>query len=66
MLNLSFDSVEIETQKKNIQVIDEFNVEITMTVLFTGKRNDKIYKDVRKLLLVGEGDVWLVDKLLNN
>jgi len=58
--------VEIETQKKNIQVIDEFNVEITMTVLFTGKRNDKIYKDVRKLLLVGEGDVWLVDKLLNN
>lgn len=58
--------MEIETQKKNIQVIDEFNVEITMTVLFTGKRNDKIYKDVRKLLLVGEGDVWLVDKLLNN
>lgn len=65
LLNLSFDSVEIETQKSNTQVIDEHNTKITMTVLFTGKRNDRIYKDVKKILLINEGDAWLVDKLLN-
>lgn len=65
-LNLSFDSVQIDTQKSNTQAIDEYKIKVTMTVLLTGKRNDKIYKDVRKVLLVKEGDVWLVDKLLNN
>jgi len=65
LLNLSFDSVEIETQKSNTQVIAEHNTKITMTVLFTGKRNDRIYKDVKKVLLVKEGNVWLVDKFLN-
>jgi len=65
-LNLSFDSVQIDTQKSNTQAIDEYKIKVTITVLLTGKRNDKIYKDVRKVLLVKEGDVWLVDKLLNN
>jgi hypothetical protein len=35
-----------------------------MTVLFTGKRDGGIYKDVKKVLLVKEGDIWLVDQLL--
>jgi len=64
LLNLSFDSVKIEIQKAKAQVIDEFSVKITMTVLFTGQRNDGIYKDVKKVRLIKEGNLWLVDQLL--
>jgi hypothetical protein len=56
--------VDIEIQKAKAQVLDDFSRQITMTVLFTGKRNGGIYKDVKKVLLVKEGDMWLVDKLL--
>ena len=64
LLHLSFDTVEIETQKAKAQVLDDFSRKITMTVLFTGKRDGGIYKDVKKVLLVKEGDIWLVDQLL--
>ncbi|WP_057833020.1 hypothetical protein [Colwellia sp. TT2012] len=64
MLNLSFDSVSIETQKSTTKVIDEFNVEVSMTVLLTGTRNDKIYKEVKKIQLIKKGNSWLVNKLL--
>ncbi len=64
LLNLSFDSVTIEAQKSNTKVIDDLNVQVTMTILLTGMRNERIYKDVRSIHLIKKGDIWLVDKLL--
>lgn len=65
-LNLSFDSVTMETQKSNTKVIDEFNVQVVITVMLTGLRNEKTYKEVKKVQLIKSNNVWLVDKLLKN
>jgi hypothetical protein len=64
LLNLSFDSVSIETQKSASKVIDETNIQVTMTILLTGKRNDKSYKEVKRIRLIKKESIWLVDKLL--
>lgn len=66
LLNLYFDSVKIETQKLNTQVIDDFNSRTTMTALFTGERNGKLHKDIKKIILLKKGDAWLVDQVLDN
>ena len=64
MFNLSFDSVSVNTQKSGAKVIDEFNEEVTMTVLLTGKRNERIFKEVKRIQLVKINNVWLVNKLI--
>ena len=66
LLNMSFDSVKMETAAANTQIIDEFNIQVTMTVLFTGKRNGTIYKDYRKIQLIKEKNIWVVDKFIEN
>lgn len=66
VLNLSFDSVTIETQKSNTTVIDEFNIQVVIKVMLTGMRNDKTYKDVKKIQLIRKNNIWLVDKLLKS
>jgi len=63
-LNLSFDSVTIETQKSKTKVIDEFNVQATITVMITGLRNERTYKEVKKVQLIKKDNAWLIDKLL--
>jgi hypothetical protein len=45
LLNLSFDSVEIKVKKSDTQLINDYNSQVSMMVLFTGQRNDLIYKD---------------------
>mgnify|MGYP000030848039 CR=1 FL=1 len=65
-LSLSFDSVTMETQKSNTKVIDEFNVQVVIKVMLTGLRNERIYKEVRKVQLIKNNNTWLVDKLLKN
>ena len=66
VLNLSFDSVTIETQKSNTKVIDEFNIQVVITVMLTGLRNEKTYKEVKKIQLIKNNNIWLVDKILKN
>ena len=65
-LNMSFDSVELETSSTNTQILDEYSTQVTLTVLFTGQRDGSIYKDYKKVLVVKENNIWLVDKLLNH
>lgn len=65
MFNLSFDSVSVNTQKSGVKVIDEFNEEVTMTVLLTGKRNERIFKEVKRIQLIKINNVWLVNKLID-
>ncbi|MCP4989247.1 MAG: hypothetical protein GY928_25275 [Colwellia sp.] len=66
VLNLSFDSVTIETQKSNTKVIDEFNIQVVITVMLTGQHNNKTYKEIKKLQLIRKNNVWLIDKLLKS
>jgi len=66
VLNMQFDTVTMETAAANTQIIDEFNVKATMTVLFTGQRNGSTFKDYRRIQLIKKDNVWLVDKLLDN
>jgi len=63
-LSLSFDSVTIETQKSNTKVIDEFNIQVVITVMLTGLRNERTYKEVKRVQLIKSNNVWLVDKIL--
>jgi hypothetical protein len=66
VLNMQFDSVTMETAAAKTQIIDEFNVQVTMTVLFTGQRNGSTIKDYKKIRLIKKDNAWLVDKLLDN
>ena len=66
MFNLPFDSVIVETQKSGVKVIDKFNEEVTMTVLLTGKRNERIYKEVRRVRLIKKNQAWLVNDLIED
>ena len=66
MFNLSFDSVSVNTQKSGTKVIDQFNEEVTMTVLLTGKRNERIYKEVRRVRLIKKNQAWLVNNLIED
>jgi len=66
LLNLQFNSVEMTTAAQKTQIIDEHNTHVTMTVVFTGKRHDGTFKDFKKIRLVKENNVWVVDKIINN
>ncbi len=63
LLNMSFDSVKLETSSTDVQILDEFSTQVTLTVLFTGLRDGKTFKDYKKVRVVKENDIWLVDKI---
>jgi hypothetical protein len=65
-LSLHFDSVTINTQHAHTTVIDEFNIQVDMTVLITGIRDGKTYKEVKNIRLVKNNKTWLVDQLLED
>lgn len=64
LFNMRFDSVSLHTSAMKTQIINEYNVQVTMMVQFTGIRNGSTYKDYKKVRLIKENDKWLVDKLL--
>jgi len=64
LFNMRFDSVSMHTSAMKTQIINEYHVQVTMMVQFTGKRNGNDYKDYKKVRLIKENDKWLVDKLL--
>jgi len=64
LLNMSFDSVKIEAALGDIKVREEFKTSGKLTVLFTGYRQDKIFKELKAIKLIKVNDVWLVEKLL--
>jgi len=64
LFDMRFDSVSLHTSAMKTQIINEYYVQVTMMVQFTGQRNGNTYKDYKKIRLVKENDKWLVDKLL--
>jgi len=66
LLHLQFNSVKMTTAAQKTQIIDEYNTQITMTVVFTGKRSNGTFKDYKKIRLIKENDTWVVDKILQD
>jgi hypothetical protein len=64
LFNMSFDTVKIDAALGDIKIRQEFNTSGGLTILFTGYRNEKIYKDLKKIQLIKLGETWRVDRLL--
>ena len=66
LFNMSFDSVEIDAALGDMKVRGEFKDSGKLTLLFTGYRQEKIYKELKKIKLIKQGDIWLIDELLRD
>jgi Zn-finger domain-containing protein len=66
LLQLQFNSVKMTTAAQKTQIIDEYNSQVTMTIVFTGQRNSGTFKDFRKVRLIKENDTWVVDSIVDN
>jgi hypothetical protein len=66
LFNMSFDSVEINAALGDLKVQSEFKISGKLTVLFTGYRQEKTYKELKNIRLIKQGDVWLIDELLSD
>jgi len=64
--NMTFDSVSLHTSAKKKQILDNYNIQVTMMIQFTGERNGNSYNDYKKILLIKNDDQWLVDKLVED
>ena len=64
--NMSFDSVSLHTSAQKKQIIDDYNIQVTMMIQFTGKRDGNNYKDYKKIRLIKDNNQWLVDKLMED
>jgi len=64
LFNMSFDSVQIDAALGDKNVRREFKRSGKLVILFTGYRQDKLYKEMKEIRLVKKGDNWLVDELL--
>ncbi len=64
LFNMRFDSVSLHTSAKKTKIIDEYYIQATMMIQFTGIRDGNTYKDYKKIRLIKKDDKWLVDKLL--
>ena len=66
LLNMSFDTVKIDAALGDLKVREEFNTSGNLTLLFTGERFGKTYKELKRIKLIKKDNTWLVDKLLKD
>jgi hypothetical protein len=66
LFNMSFDSVKIDAALGDLNVREDFVNSGGLTFLFTGVRNGKIYKELKKIQLTKKGNTWLVDQVLKD
>ncbi|AOW78626.1 hypothetical protein A3Q34_18355 [Colwellia sp. PAMC 20917] len=66
LFNMSFDSVKIDAALGDLKVREDFVNSGSLTFLFTGVRNGKIYKELKKIKLIKKGNTWLVDQILKD
>ena len=64
LFNMSFDTVEIDAALSDFDVREDFDRTGNLTMLFTGLRQDRVFKDMKKIKLIRNGETWLVDKIL--
>ncbi|GLX78355.1 hypothetical protein tinsulaeT_16950 [Thalassotalea insulae] len=66
LFNMSFDSTKIDAALADFKVREEFNTTGKLTILFTGDRHGKTYKELKSIKMVKKGQTWLVDELLKD
>jgi hypothetical protein len=66
LFNMRFDSVSLHTSAKKKQILEDYNIQVTMMIQFTGKRDGNDYKDYRKIKLIKDNNQWLVDELVED
>jgi len=66
LFNMSFDSVKIDAALGDIKMREEFKNSGRLTMLFTGNRYGKIYKELKRIKLVKKENKWFVDQLLED
>lgn len=66
LFKMSFDSVKIDAALGDLKVREEFKSSGNLTLLFTGIRNGKTYKELKAIKLTKKGNTWLVDQLLKD
>ena len=64
IFNMSFDSVEIDAAFGDLRVREEFRNTGKLTIVFTGYRQNKLYKDMRDIKLIKQNGRWLVSEIL--
>jgi len=64
LFNMHFDSVSLHASLLRTKILDDFTVQVTMMVQFSGNRNGNIYKDYKKVSLIKEDNKWLMDRLI--
>ena len=64
LFHMSFDSVKIDVALGDIQVREEFKNSGKLTILFTGSRQNKVFKELKAIKLIQKDDVWLVGQIL--
>jgi hypothetical protein len=66
LFNMSFDSVSLHTSAKKRQILDDYTIQVTMMVQFTGKRDGNSYKDYKKIGLIKDNNQWLINELMED
>ena len=66
LFNMSFDSVKIDAALGDLKVREDFVNLGSLTFLFTGERNGKTYKEIKRIKLTKKGNTWLVDQVLKD
>lgn len=66
LFNMSYDKVEITPDDSGVKVRERFSGKANITLYFTGTYNDRKIKDVKRLALVQQGGIWVIDKILKD
>ena len=66
LFNMTYDTVQIETGLGDTSVRREFTSSGELVVLFTGKRDGKTYKELKKIKLIKRDENWYVDKIMKD
>jgi len=64
LFNMSFDSVKIDVALGDLKVREEFKSSGKLTILFTGSRQNQVFKELKAIKLIKKDNAWLVEQIL--
>ena len=66
MFNMMYDEVEIKPDDSGVKVREQFKHSAIVTVYFDGIYQNQRIKDVKRVLLVEEGNRWIISEILKD
>ena len=66
MFNMMYDTVDIKPDDAGVKLREQFKNKAEITVYFDGYYNDDRIKDVKRILLIQEGNRWIINKILKD